>query len=373
MIAGGGTAGHVIPGVSIAREMVARGAPPEAVHYVGSERGIEKSLVPEAGITLTVLPGRGIQRRLTLANIGAAFGLLRAMVSGFRLVRRRRPAVVVGLGGYASVPCGVAAVLQRVPLVLAEQNARAGAANRLLSRFAKASAVSFDGTNLRRAVFTGNPVRPEVLAVDREAQRAAARSALGVDDDRVLIAVFGGSLGARRINESVLVACALWRDRDDLHVRHISGRRDYAVVSERQTIDDLDLLSYDLIEYEEDMPAVYAGADLVLCRAGATSVTEIAAVGIPSILVPLPNSPGDHQAANARVLADAGAAVLVADGDLDGERLAREVDALSVDPELRQQMADAARTIGRRDATSAVVDLIETHARRAMPGAREAA
>ena len=187
---------------------------------------------------------------------------------------------------------------------------------------------------------------PEVLAVDREAQRAAARSALGVDDDRVLIAVFGGSLGARRINESVLVACALWRDRDDLHVRHISGRRDYAVVSERQTIDDLDLLSYDLIEYEEDMPAVYAGADLVLCRAGATSVTEIAAVGIPSILVPLPNSPGDHQAANARVLADAGAAVLVADGDLDGERLAREVDALSVDPELRQQMADAARTIG---------------------------
>lgn len=367
VIAGGGTAGHVLAGLSIARAIVARGAPLSAVHYVGSRRGAEDRLVGEAGFGLTTLPGRGIQRRLTPANLGAAAGLARALTQALRLVRRRRPAVVVGLGGYASVACGLAAAAWRVPLVVIEQNAVAGAANRLLARWARAAAVGFPTVDLPRAVCTGNPVRAEVLAVDRGRQRRAARAALGVGEDRFLVAAFGGSLGARRINEAVAELAALWRGRPDLHVRHVAGRRDYGWVAERVESIDSGELGYDLVEYEADMAVVYAAADLVVARSGASSVAELAAAGVPAVLVPLPGAPGDHQTANARVLAEAGAAVVVADGDLDGSRLAAEIDSLAADPGRLEDMGRAARTAARPDAAEAVVDLIESCARRPLP------
>lgn len=367
VIAGGGTAGHVLAGLSIARAIVARGAPLSAVHYVGSRRGAEDRLVGEAGFGLTTLPGRGIQRRLTLANLGAAAGLARALARALRLVRRRRPAVVVGLGGYASVACGLAAAAWRVPLVILEQNAVAGAANRLLARWARAAAVGFPTVDLPRAVCTGNPVRAEVLAVDRGRQRRAARAALGVGEGRFLVAAFGGSLGARRINEAVAELAALWRSRSDLHIRHIAGRRDHGWVAERVESIDSGELGYDLLEYEADMAAVYAAADLVVARSGASSVAELAAAGVPAVLVPLPGAPGDHQTANARVLAEAGAAVVVADGDLDGSRLAAEIDSLVADPGRLDDMSRAARTAARPDAAEAVVDLIERCARRPLP------
>lgn len=367
VIAGGGTAGHVLAGLSIARAIVARGAPLSAVHYVGSRRGAEDRLVGEAGFGLTTLPGRGIQRRLTPANLGAAAGLARALAQALHLVRRRRPAVVVGLGGYASVACGLAAAAWRVPLVVIEQNAVAGAANRLLARWARAAAVGFPTVDLPRAVCTGNPVRAEVLAVDRGRQRRAARAALGVGEDRFLVAAFGGSLGARRINEAVAELAATWSGRSDLHVRHVAGRRDHGWVAERVESIDSGELGYDLVEYEADMAVVYAAADLVVARSGASSVAELAAAGVPAVLVPLPGAPGDHQTANARVLADAGAAVVVADGDLDGSRLAAEIDSLAADPGRLDDMGRAARTAARPDAAEAVVDLIERCARRPLP------
>ena len=367
IIAGGGTAGHVLPGLSIARELTRRGCPREAVHFVGSRRGIEDRLVPEAGFTLTVLPGRGIQRRLTPANIPAVIGLVRAFFASFLLVRRRRPAVVVGLGGYASVACGLAAIMWRVPLVIAEQNAVAGAANRILARWARASAVSFAGTDLPKAVVTGNPVRAEVLAVDRVRDRESAREKIGVEGGRSVLAVFGGSLGARRINEAVLAALPGWHDRDDLHVRHIAGRRDHDDLASRIPVDDLAPLAYDLVEYESDMPTVYAAADLAVCRAGATSVAELAAVGCPSVLVPLPSAPGDHQTANATALAAAGAARVVPDGEFDAVRLTAEVDELLSNQGLLDNMQLAAVAFARRDASSAVADVVTSYALRPMP------
>lgn len=367
IVAGGGTAGHMLAGLSIAREMTRRGAPADAVHCVASSRGAEHKLAGEAGFGLTALPGRGIQRRLTPANLGAVAGLARALVRALRLVRRRRPAVVVGLGGYASVACGLAAAVWRVPLVVIEQNAVAGAANRLLARWARGAAVGFPTVDLPRAVCTGNPVRTEVLAVDRGRQRRAARAALGVGEGRFLVAAFGGSLGARRINEAVAELVAMWRGRSDLHIRHIAGRRDYGWVAERVESIGGGELGYDLVEYEDDMVAVYAAADLVVGRSGASSVAELAAAGVPAVLVPLPGAPGDHQTANARVLAGAGAAVVVADEDLDGARLAAEIDSLAADPDRLDDMGRAARTAARPDATEAVVDLIEKCARRPMP------
>ncbi|MEM9465855.1 MAG: undecaprenyldiphospho-muramoylpentapeptide beta-N-acetylglucosaminyltransferase [Actinomycetota bacterium] len=369
VVAGGGTAGHVIPGLAIAEELVRTGVPREHVHYVGSARGIETRLVPEAGFPLTVLPGRGIQRRLTLENLRSVFGLLRAIVTGVTLVRRLRPAVVVGLGGYASVPCVIGAVLWRVPIVVAEQNAVPGVANRLAGRFAKACAVSFDPTDLPRATWTGNPVRPEVVALAEHdpARRRAARDRLAVPEDRTLLAVFGGSLGARRINEATADAASRWVDRDDLAIHHVSGSREHADTAARTVVPDDAELAHRLVEYEDDMPSVYAAADLVVCRAGASSVAELAVAGLPAVVVPLPWATGDHQTANARALVDAGAAVLVPDAELDADRLVAEVGRLLDDPDRRAEMAAAAGRFARPDAAAAVVELVLAHARRPPP------
>lgn len=367
VIAGGGTAGHLLPGLAVAAELGRRGVPASAVHFVGSERGIESRLVPAAGHPLTTLPGRGLQRRLTGRNLVAAGGLAVAQVRALRLLRRLRPAVVVGLGGYASVAVGVAALMTRTPLVLTEQNAVPGAANRLLARGAKASAVPFDEPTLPRAVWTGTPVRDEIRSVDRVRDREAARERLGVPPGRRLVVVFGGSLGARRLNEAVLDAATRWRERSDLTIRHITGRRDHDAVAARLADLGDGEVEHRVVAYEDDMASCYAAADLVVARAGASTVAELAVVGCPAILVPLPGAPGDHQSANARALAVIGAAVVLADADCSGERLATLVDELLADPDRLDAMGRAAAPVARPDAAAAIADLVERHARRPAP------
>ncbi len=382
VVAGGGTGGHVAAGLAIAEEIASRCERSDAVHYVGSRRGLETRIVPDAGFALTALPGRGVARRLTLRNVGAVAGLCAAILEAIVRMARWRPAVVVGVGGFASVPAVVAAVLWRVPLVVAEQNAVPSAANRLGSRFAKAAAVPFPDVDLPGAVWTGNPVRSMVSEVDRSSQRDAACRRLGVDPSRKLLSVFGGSLGARRINEALLGALGQWRDRDDLTVRHITGERDYADLKDRvadhrapKTSSTAtgsgapaadDELVLQLVEFEHDMASVYAASDLVLCRAGASTVAELAIAGVPAILVPLPGAPGDHQTANARVLARSDAATVVHDSELDSERLRSEVDELLGDEPRLASMSAAAKAQGRPDAAEAVVDLLERYAKRPL-------
>lgn len=364
LIAGGGTAGHTLPGIAIGRALVGRGHPASAIHFVGSERGSEVRLVPEAGFTLTALPGRGIQRKLTPDNIGAVVGLIRAFAKALGLIHRRRPSVVVALGGYASVACALAAVLYRIPVVVAEQNAVPGAANRVVARFARAAAVSFPGTDLPRAVVTGNPVRPEILAVDRSRDRAAARDRLGLPEDRVVVLAFGGSLGARRINRAVTGLVERWADRTDVAVRHVVGERDWddpSARGEEQAVTSGIL--YRPVRYEDDMPTALAAADVVLARAGATTVAELAVLGLPSVLVPLPIATADHQTANARGLVDLDAACLVPDAELDVDRLVAELDPLVTDGARREAMGVAALGLGRPDAADRVADLVVEHAR----------
>ncbi len=363
VIAGGGTAGHIVPGLAIGAELAARGRGTDAILFVGSERGVEREMVPEAGFEVILLPGRGLQRRLTLQNVSALFGILRAVVVAFSLLRRRRPAIVVAMGGYASVPCSVAAFLLRTPIVVAEQNAVPGLANRITSRFARACAVSFPNTGLPGEVVTGNPVRPLMLTVDREAGRASALRRLGVDADRRLLVVYGGSLGALKLNEAVLDALPALVGRADIAVRHIVGARDHPSLQPR--IPDLPPggLQYQMVEFERDMPTVLCGADLVLSRAGATSVADFAVLGVPSVLVPLPGAPGDHQTANARVLADAGGAILVPDDEVTAERIVALATTVLLDRDRLADMGRAAATLGRRDAAGLVADLVEEHAR----------
>jgi undecaprenyldiphospho-muramoylpentapeptide beta-N-acetylglucosaminyltransferase len=371
VVAGGGTAGHVLPALAVGRALVERGHPAGSIHYVGSRRGIEARLVPAAGFEVTLLPGRGIQRRLSRANLEAVPGLAAAVARSLGLVARRRPAIVLSVGGYAGLPAALAAVALRIPLIVAESNAVPGASNRLAGRFAAASAVAFEGTSLPRAVVTGNPVRPEVLAVDRSSLgRQAARAELGLPTDRLVVAVFGGSLGALRINESTLHLAGSWAARQDVTVYHIVGTRDWPELSAKAAALALDPALYRPVPYEDRMPTLYAAADLAVCRAGATSVAELTVVGLPAILVPLPGAPGDHQTANARSVAEAGAAVTLADDDCTPIRLAAEIDGLLTDRDRLAEMSRRARQVGRPRAAEEVATLVEEHARPAAKDGR---
>jgi undecaprenyldiphospho-muramoylpentapeptide beta-N-acetylglucosaminyltransferase len=362
IIAGGGTAGHLLPGLATAEALVARGHARESIRFVGGDRGVERDLVLPAGFALEELPGRGIQRRLTLANLAAAWGLAKGLLRGIRIVGAARPSVVVVLGGYASLACGVGAVVRRVPLVLLEQNARAGAVNRLLRRFAAAAAVSFDGTDLPNATTTGNPLRPEVAAAARRPDRSAARRALGLPEDRSLIAVYSGSLGSRRINEAIRGLVARWADRRDLVVRHVIGRRDHDTFV--QSLPELPSngLQYQVVPYEHRMDLLLQAADVVVARSGG-GVAELSALGVPAILVPLPIAPRDHQRANAQALVAAGGAVLVPDDECTAERLAAELQPLLEDPARLASMAAAMRRSGHVDAADRAAALIEEQAR----------
>jgi UDP-N-acetylglucosamine--N-acetylmuramyl-(pentapeptide) pyrophosphoryl-undecaprenol N-acetylglucosamine transferase len=363
VIAGGGTAGHVLPGLAVARALEARGHDAGSIHFVGSERGLENQIVPPAGFPLSVVPGRGIPRRIGLATVGAVLSLVVGVVKGVGLVRRLRPQVVVVMGGYASVPCTIGAVVWRVPVVVVEQNARAGAASRMAGRVARAAAVPFAETDLPRRVVTGNPIRPEIAVVDRARDRAPARHALGLPLDRTVVVVFTGSLGSRKINEAVVEAARRWHDRGDLALRHVIGSRDWALLATQAPEPPAGGLIYQAVEYEGHMELVLAAADLAVCRAGGTTVAELAQVGLPAILVPLPIAPRDHQTANAAALVTAGAAVLVPDGELDAARLASEVEPLLDDPERLVRMSKAAAALARPDAAERVADLVEEHAR----------
>lgn len=364
VIAGGGTGGHVVPAIAIGQALVARGHAPASIHFVGSRRGMEGRLVPAAGFGVTLLPGRGIARRLTWANVGAAVGLAMAAFEAVGLMARLRPAVVVAVGGYASAACAAAAAALRIPLIVAEQNAVPGLANRLAGRFAAAAAVSFAGTPLPRAVVTGNPVRSAVLAVDRsEPARAAARAALGLPAGGWVVAAAGGSLGARRINDAVVGLAGLWADRPGIAIRHVTGQRDYEMMRAVAPSPHPGGLVYQQVAFEDRMDLLLAAADVVIGRAGASTVSELTAVGLPSILVPLPSAPGDHQSANAARLAEAGAAVVIADAALDAGRLGSELDRLFADRAALPTMSASARALARPDAALAVAALAEEHAR----------
>jgi UDP-N-acetylglucosamine--N-acetylmuramyl-(pentapeptide) pyrophosphoryl-undecaprenol N-acetylglucosamine transferase len=351
LVTGGGTAGHVLPALAVADALSARG---HSVHYVGSRRGIEAELVPQAGYSHTLLPGRGVARRLTTenvrANVRAVAGILRGLAQAVVLVRRHRPGAVVAVGGYASVACGLAAVMWRVPVVVHEQNAVPGAANRLLARWSAVNAVSFPDTPLRGAVVVGNPVRPELFELGHERR----------SDGRTQVLVFGGSLGALSLNRATLGALEAWRDRGDLAVHHVVGRRDWPALDPPS---DTGALVYEAVEYEDDMPAHLSRADLVVCRAGSGTCFELAATGRPAIMVPSLVTTGGQQIANAERVGAVGGAVVVRDDELDAARLVEEVDALVASPERREEMSRRMRTLAAPDAASRIADLVEGNAR----------
>ncbi len=365
VIAGGGTAGHVLPSLAIAEALVGRRHPPESIHVVGAQRGMETRLVPKAGYPHTFYDVVGLQRTMSWANLrrNLAFAPKLVVATGraVALLRRLRPQVVVSVGGYASLPAALAAIVRRVPLVVVSYDAAPGAASRLAARFATASAVAFPDVELPRRHVTGAPLRAAVLAVDRDRDRAMARDALGLPADRFCVAVVGGSLGSGVLNTATSRLIGQWADRGDVAVRHLVGERYLSAAAPPR--DGRNGMLYQVIGYEERMPQVYAAVDLVVARAGASTVAELAAVGVPSLLVPWAGAAEDHQTRNARWLADVGGAVIVAEDRFDERALGAEIDRLIGSPAAAAAMAGAARAAGAVHRSGALADLIESTAR----------
>ena len=359
LISGGGTAGHVLPALAVAEALADRGHPLAELHYVGAQRGIETRLVPPTGLPHTFLDVVGVQRRLDRSNLDFGPKLRRAIREATVLLRTRRPRVVVSVGGYASLPSVLAARRLRIPIVVVSYDRRPGRASQLAARFAVASAVSFPGSGLPRARLTGAPLRRAVLEVDPARDRAAAREALALPPDRFVVLAAGGSLGSAVLNDAVRGFVALSAERRDLAVRHVVGERFLTDDATAAAGPARDGILYTVVGYEERMPQAYAAADLVVARAGASTVAELAAIGVPSILVPWPGAAADHQTDNARSLAAVGAAVLLPESQLTPARLAREIEQLRTDPSTLPAMAAAARAAGEIHHSGRLALLIE--------------
>jgi UDP-N-acetylglucosamine--N-acetylmuramyl-(pentapeptide) pyrophosphoryl-undecaprenol N-acetylglucosamine transferase len=336
VIAAGGTAGHVVPAVAVADALRAEAA---RVVFVGGERA-ERTLVPQAGYELRPVAVEGLSRSNPLKAARAAAKAVGAVGAAARILREVRPGAVMGGGGYVAGPVGLAAVALRIPLVLTEADSHLGLSNRLLAPFARRVCLAFSiaGREGEKYLVTGRPV-PEPAT-----DRAAARARFGLEDGERCVLVFGGSLGARSINEAAVRAFA----GAPYRVLHAAGARDYAALRDRVPGE-----RYDLREYLDGFGEALLASDLCVARAGG-SIFEVAAHGRPAILVPYPHAAADHQAANARWMADAGAAVVVADRDLTPERLRAEVDGLLADPARLRAMGEASAALARPDAAQRI-------------------
>ncbi|MCC6709425.1 MAG: undecaprenyldiphospho-muramoylpentapeptide beta-N-acetylglucosaminyltransferase [Gammaproteobacteria bacterium] len=344
MIVAGGTGGHVYPGLAVAEALRARDV---QLHWMGTERGIEARVVPLAGVPLTTIPVSGLRRRGWWRWLAAPFGVSYAIWCALAAMRRIRPQVVLGMGGFVSGPGGIAAWLTRRPLIIHEQNAVPGLSNRILAHFARRVLQGFPGSFAAKvhAITTGNPVRADIAAIS--APRARTH-----DGGPLNVLVFGGSRGARALNEHVpqaLAQCGI----ENLRVRHQCGADDVAATAARYA-QARNVTDSEVVPYIDDMTGAYAWADLVIARAGASSIAEIAACGVASILIPYPYAVDDHQSANARYLAAGNAAVLMSEAALSVDTLAREIARLLGDAEARMTMAESARALSRPHATADV-------------------
>ncbi len=362
LIAGGGTGGHVFPALALARELAVR-RPEEPVVLVGTRSGLEADLVPKAGFALEFVRARGLVGKGPAARLRGAVSLLPAFLDSWRILSRRAPRAVVGVGGYASGPVVATAWLRRVPTVVHEANAVPGLTNRLLARVATRVAAGSGAAAgaLPGAVVTGNPVRDDFFRIAPLAGRPARR--------RMRVLVVGGSQGAQILNRLVPDALAAVRARGlELSVVHQAGRARRGLGHDagdlRARYAALGFGAESVREFLDDIPSEFASADLVLSRSGAMTAAEIAAAGRPALLVPFAGATHGHQEANARALERAGAAVVLTEAEATPERLADGIASLLSDPARLLAMGEAARRAAIPDAAARLADLVLATARR---------
>lgn len=350
IIAGGGTGGHVTPALALGEQIARRG---DRVLFVGSEQGLEARLVPEAGFELVTLASRQVMGRNLIGRVTGLIGTLLQVGRARRVLRRRHADIVVSVGGFAAVPAALAAVTTRTRLALVEPNAIPGRVNRLTARFASHVFLGFEAARDRlggradHVVCSGVPLRAALVAAFDEAPpRTTPHTPLH-------LLVFGGSQGARQINEA-MIALAEALARKPVRIFHQTGAADRDRVAAAYATAGVDAT---VVDFERDMPNRYAWADLALCRAGALTVSELAMAGLPALLVPYPFAADDHQAANAAALADAGAARCIPSRPFDVHELERALSELIEHPDRLAPMSEAAGRLAHRDAAARIVDV----------------
>jgi UDP-N-acetylglucosamine--N-acetylmuramyl-(pentapeptide) pyrophosphoryl-undecaprenol N-acetylglucosamine transferase len=350
VIMAGGTGGHVFPALAVAHELKARGA---EVSWLGTRRGLEADVVPAAGFDIDYISIAGLRGKGMTGWLLAPWRLSKALFQALGIMHRRRPSAVLGMGGFVTGPGGVAAKLLRRPLIIHEQNAIAGLTNRLLSYIAdhvlEAFPDAFYGTRVEQ---TGNPVRSDIMQLPVAKERYAQR------DGRIRLFVLGGSLGAMFFNETLPRALALLPESMRPEVRHQCGKRHPEITRSNYEKAGVEV---ELLPFIDDMAAMYGWADLVLCRAGALTVSELAVAGVPALLVPYPYAVDDHQSANGRFLSEAGAAELLPQDTLSTEKMADVLKRYCETPEqgrtLLLGMAQQAARLAKPEATQRVADI----------------
>lgn len=362
VLSGGGTAGHINPALALGEELMNRG---HQVYFAGTPKGVESILVPAYGIPFKEFDASGFDRSNPITLLKGTRKIQKSAKEACRWFMQLRPNAVVSFGGYACLPVGRAAEMLKIPLVIHEQNSVMGMANDFLSKKASAVALTYRvaGEHVKdqsKVIITGNPVRTSVL----EATREEGRAYLGIPDDALVLLVFGGSLGARHINTAVAALKKELLAIKNLYVIHITGPRELETVKETLALTPEEAKRYQVMGYQDHMGETLAATDVVVSRAGASSLAEISARCIPALLVPFPHATADHQTINAKEYVERGAAVLVPDDEVETARFSQQLLDLLHDAKKREKMAAAAATFETSDAASHLADVVELVARK---------
>lgn len=362
IITGGGTGGHIYPGLAIARNIEAEYENPDIL-FVGNAEGLEAEIIPQAGYELKTIPCQGLPRKLSIKILESLILTGLGVWKAREIITSFQPDIVIGTGGYVSAPVVLAAALMGKKTIIQEQNAYPGLTNRLLAYLVDRVALSHQDaenyfTSRADLIWTGNPIRPEIMTARKE----ASCNKLGLDSKRRIILSFGGSRGARSINQAMEEVYRLAERNSRLQILHITGKNEFNRVQEaaaKQGITELDKGNIIIKPYLYDMAAGLAAADLVISRAGATGLAEITARGIPAILIPYPHAAENHQVHNARALEKEGAAKVILDQNLTGKRLVEEVENLIFSDNRLERMAQASKRLGKPQAGTNILRLVE--------------
>ncbi|MCX7921307.1 MAG: undecaprenyldiphospho-muramoylpentapeptide beta-N-acetylglucosaminyltransferase [Clostridia bacterium] len=356
LIAGGGTGGHIYPGVAIAK-FIKQKHPDSEIVFVGTQKGLETKLIPREGFELKLITVRGFKRKLSVDTLVAVKELFQGLLEARKIIKEFSPDVVIGTGGYVCGPVVFSATRMRIPTVIHEQNAFPGVTNRILSRVTEAVAISFKESkkffkSAKKLVHTGNPVRDEMLRVDKN----EARQKLGIPNDKQLVVVFGGSRGAGKINETVAELIQKYYKDGDCKIIFATGEAQFEKISKQ--LSDIKTSNIEVTPYIYDMSNIMAAADLAICRAGAITISELQVLGTPSIMIPSPNVTANHQEFNARALEQEGGAVVILEKNLNAELLHHQMMDLLKDKEQLSKMSRNAKKTGVTNATEKIYSIV---------------
>ena len=358
VVSGGGTGGHIYPALAFMRYLEKQ----EDVEYlyIGTKRGLESKIVPQAGYAFKSIKIEGLKRSLSLENLKTAYYMVTSVIKARKILKEFKPDVVIGTGGYVCAPVLFAASLLKIPTIIHEQNSVAGVTNKFLAKWVNKIAICFDDVKKDfasysdKVVLTGNPRGQEVVEIEKNPKYLAS---IGVETELPIVVIFGGSRGSERMNEVFVEALEKFADKN-YHVIMVTGEVHYDKINNQITNLEKSLPNVSVFPYIKDMPQLFQNVDLVVCRSGATTLTELTALGLASVLIPSPYVTNNHQEANARSLVDQGAASMILEKELNAQTMLAEIDDILLDSHKKEAMAASAKKMGITDASSRLTSMI---------------